>query len=228
MSVCESELSYEVDFIDTETDCVGSDGSGSSKVDPPGVEYHVRITLNKKTSKKKALEMLYQYNLYWNVKKHLWAYEISEKGQPHLHGAIVMNNKYNSGTMSKFMAKHKPLLEGSPGYYHDIVKDSSRNLAYCAKDEDIMLTNYTDEELTNIKNKILAIQEDMKTSATAKVLNHLKKFKEFHSFGHIKRVICELYVNEWDKLPPVNVKQMAIYCTIKLGLLQDCELEINI
>jgi len=232
MSLHESDIDYECDFIDTETQSTGSDGSGSSKVDPPGVEYHVRITLKKNTTLSGTgwKKLIKEYNEYWNVTQYLWAFEYSDKGQPHLHGAIIMKQKYNSGTMSKFMAKYKSIMEGIPGYYHDIVKDKTKNLAYCAKENEIVSTNYTADEIHDIQQKITDIQNDMKCSATTKVLNHLKKYKKdyYHSFGQIKRMICELYVKEYDKLPPVNVKQMAIYCAIKLDLLDKQELEINI
>jgi len=208
---------------------IGSEGSGSSKVDPPGVRYHVRITLKNRDD---AEHIAKAYTNYWNLSKYIWGFEFSESGQPHLHGAVTMPLAYNTGTMSKFMAKLKHLLEGVPGYHHELEKDELKNVVYCCKDDDVVLSNYNCSELEIIKNKILGIKEDMKTSPRDKIYKKIKIWFEQKyravgldgyvtyddcSFTDIKREICHIYIDEWDKLPPVNLKQLAIYCAFKIG-----------
>ena len=37
----------------------------------------------------------------------------------------------------------------------------------------------------------------------------------------IKMCIAQLYINDWDKLPPPNIKQLTLYCIIKLNCCDD-------
>jgi len=221
----------------------GSEGSGSSKVDPPGVRYHVRITIKNDAnhSRSWATTIAKTYSTYWGLTKYIWGFEIAKDGQPHLHGAITMPRAYNTGTMSKFMARSEIRFycEGTPGYHHELEKDTTRNEVYCCKDDDIILSNYSFSEIVQIKNKILAIQEDMKMSPRDKVYLRVKAWYAKHytkpdplgdgiiedwcDFKEIKKVICDIYIEEWDKLPPVNLRQIAIYCAIKGGFCYNVE-----
>jgi len=219
----------------------GSEGSGSSKVDPPGVRYHVRITLKKDLAdaRRSAKFIALNYTNRWLLSKYLWSFEYSESGQPHIHGAITMPQAYLTGTMTKFMANYEHLTEGVPGYRHEQEKDELKNSAYIIKDLDIIYTNITNSELEIIKNKALSIQEDMKMSARDKVYMRVKAWYTKHytkpdplgdgtiddwcDFKEIKKVICDIYVDEWDKLPPVNLRQIAIYCAIKGGFCYNVE-----
>jgi len=219
----------------------GSEGSGSSKVDPLGVRYHVRITIDKELENPEndAVFIAKKYTERWNLSRYIWGFELSDTGQPHLHGAVTMPQAYQTGTMSKFFKTLAHLTEGTPGYHHEEEKDTGKNERYCAKDHKVILTNFTDSELVTLKNKILAVQEDMKMSARDKVYTRVKAWYAKHytkpdplgdgtiddwcDFKEIKKVICDIYIEEWDKLPPVNLRQIAIYCAIKGGFCYNVE-----
>lgn len=219
------------DNINFLPDGIGSSGSGSSKVDPLGVRYHVRITLKTEAD---ALTIAKAYTNYWKLSEYLWGFELSKEGQPHLHGAVVMPDAYNSGTMSKFFGRYKDILDGTPGYHHEIERDSKKNQRYCAKDDKIILTNFTEGAIKDLQEQIKEIQIDMKLSPKEKVLNHIRGFVKSYeitgvdgivtnniSINDIKFEIVRLYVNIWDKLPPPNVKQLVLYCIFKLDCCSD-------
>ena len=205
-----------VNFLD------GSSGRGSSKVDPLGVRYHVRITLK---SEADALKIAKAYTSYWKLTEYLWGFELSKEDTPHLHGAVVMPVAYNSGTMSKFFGRYKDILDGTPGYHHEIERDSKKNQRYCGKDGKIILTSFSEEEIKDLQEQIKIIQDDMKLSPKEKVLNHVRKFvdskKTVIQIYDIKMCIAQLYINDWDKLPPPNIKQLTLYCIIKLNCCDD-------
>ena len=208
---------------------VGSEGSGSSKVDPPGVRYHVRITLKDKNHAKLIAK---EYTNYWLLTKYIWAFEVSDTGQPHLHGAICMPQAYNTGTMSKFMKKYSQLTEGTPGYHHELEMDETKNVAYCCKDQVIVLSNYTECELANVKNKILAIQEDMKAPVWLKLANLLRpKFDNLHyqpEIWQLKIAMKIVYKDIWKKSSPPNFRSIMCDVALELGCFEHREIANNL
>jgi len=207
----------------------GSLGSGSSKVDPPGVRYHVRITIknDKNHSRSWATTVAREYSGYWGLTKYIWGYEISQDGQPHLHGAITMPHAYNTGTMSKFMAKYKHFCEGTPGYHHELEKDASKNIVYCCKDDDIIHTNFSFSEIVQIKNKVLAIKEDMKLQNWEKIVNRLRDWADNLTYEpeiwELKIKIGLIY-KEWRKQIPGGFRNLVGTVALHLGVFSDREL----
>lgn len=207
----------------------GSLGSGSSKVDPPGVRYHVRITLKKELTdiKRSAKFLALNYTNRWCLSKYIWGLEYSESGQPHLHGAITIPQAYQTGTMSKFFKNFKHLTEGVPGYHHELEKDEAKNVVYCCKDEDIIYTNYSSSALEIIKNKILAIKEDMNLKTWEKIVNRLQSWADNLTYEpeiwELKIKIGLIY-KEWRKQIPGGFRNLVGTVALHLGVFSDREL----
>ena len=215
---------------------IGRLGSGLSKVEP--YRYHVRITINKSLPEKEwehyGKIMACCYTKYWNLNKFIWGYELSKDGQPHIHGAVEFPEDYNTSTMSKFMKKFKTQgylgtsAECASGYNHSKETDISKNEKYCAKDNVILLTNYTENELKELRRQILAIQEDMKAPVWLKLVNKLKPWADDLNYQpeiwELKLKIAKIYKDDWNKAVPGNLKGTIVTVALELDIFDERDL----
>lgn len=217
------------------------DTEGSSKVEPPytNIQKHVRITLRKleitEINDDEDLDAVYRsractiarlYCEKWKCHTFIWGFEYSKEDKtPHFHGTITYSVEPKASTMSDWMKMWKEWIPCASGYIHESLKKKIiHSELYTIKDDIIFCTNYNEKYIDWIKSQRDLIQENMKLSAKEKVFNEIKnafndKIGSYKvQFNSIKMVIVSLYVNIWDKLPPPNVKQLALYCAVKLRL----------
>lgn len=215
----EGDINYEVsDFI--EEGDQARDTRGLFTVDPSLSAYLGRFTL-KKDNKKLAKLIASHYQNKWGATntKYIYAYEFSDKGVPHVHFISYHKKDYSSSTMSDFW-RGQDIAKDS-GSWHKKAKtndDIKKYLLYTIKDNDIIYTNLSDEELQQIRCENDLIREDMSRSPLDKLLHRLKGSK-FNSLKDLAHQIILIYVNEYDKAPPMaQLKGWTTYLWIKLGL----------
>lgn len=132
--------------------------------------------------------------------------------------------------------------------FQQLDKEPIKNLQYCIKDMDIIYRhNVAEVQLEEIKNKVLKIQENMKKDSRIKVLEsfteYMKTFKplidksrdkktedqltdrekdllmELEQLNLIAKFIHKLYIEEWDKEPPISrLKPLVLYVAHKYSL----------
>lgn len=174
---------------------------------------HLRITTTSRTSAVTLVNNLFNNKtLKKYIKKYLVFHEISVKGQSHIHCRMELTESYETNfkkRLSEFIKKMREdkLVKGTPGYNQSNEIDKDKNEAYTAKDEDLLLTNYTDEELDNIKEYVRETKESMKKNTINKIIDYYKKLPEDEKIKindalKIMKFIDNIYINEWDKEPP--------------------------
>lgn len=223
--VSEGDLEYDqIDFIEEGGEARAT--RGLFTVDPPAICYLGRFSL-KKDNKHYAKSISIIYEGKWGIKdkKYIFAYEISKDGVPHVHFICYHNKPYASSTMSDFWKKTD--IRENSGSWHKIAKtneDIKKYLLYTIKDNDIIYTNLTTEEIQHLKDENDEIKEDMERSALDKVLFRLsKKIKlyniKINHLSTIAQMIHNIYVNEYDKAPPIiHMRAWCLYCWDKLDL----------
>lgn len=132
-------------------------------------------------------------------------------------------------------------------YFKPTTKDKRANLIYTTKDREPIITCLTEYELNELEEANDEIEEDKKKEPRDKILEAVKivyeEAKAEHKrqypkqyepdsdgfinpsplpfgFSDIVKVIINLYVNEWNKLPPqpTLMKQYAIFCAWRLDI----------
>jgi len=216
--VSEGDLDYDqIDFIEEGGQAKGM--KGLFTVDPSSTVYLGRFTLNN-NNKTLALKIAKLYQGKWgaNNTKFIFAFELSDKDVPHVHFISYHNKPYAYSSMSDFWKKVD--IKKEAGSWHKPAKtdeDIWKYLLYTIKDNDIIYTNLSDEELEYIKCKNDLIREDMSKSPLDKLLCRLKG-RKFTQIRDLALAIIEIYVNEYNKPPPMaQLKGWTIYLWMKLG-----------
>lgn len=208
---------------------------GSPKVEPSsGVLYHLRYTLvNNEDAKANAIKIAKAYVDYWKPTNYLFGYEISEKGQPHVHATINHKQQFPSSTMGDFFKKYKPVLfaeKTCPGYRHEKIRKSKlANDKYTIKDDALILTNYSDSEIEEIKDLIEKVKESQKMCAYDKICKIYENLnRDLQDIYDIRYFICfDVYIDTWQcGLPNNNViKEYSIRLARDYGILRYDELK---
>lgn len=236
MSVLSDDEMIDVDFIDSECDDEARAPRGLFTVDPPAVCYLGRFSIkrdrNEKVDRINTRIIAKKYIERWvdTNKKYIFTYEISDQGIPHCHFICFQKDKYKSSTMSDFWKQYVKMLRSEAATWHQEGKtdlDIKKYLLYSIKDNDIICTNLTDEELEEIKKENNKIKEDMGRSPLEKLLYRCAGGK----YNHMRDLaldIINIYVDEYNKAPPMaQLKGWTIYIWIKIGMPWD-ELEFVI
>lgn len=227
-SDCDSDFDYEnVNFIDEiESTPVARAPRGLLKVDPPSlgyIPYTCRFTLNDngdKHNKQVAKTFINKYIKKWSKKDsmYMFTYERSKESVPHVHGYIIMDKEYPSSSMTDWMKKNgENVLSGTPGYWHDKVKDINKLMVYIAKDGEILVNSIPDDVMADIREKVDEVKKDMGRTPLEKLTERIKD----RDYNHMKDMaydIIKIYVEEYDKVPPMaQLKGWTVYLWMKLG-----------
>lgn len=223
----DQEVNENCDFI--EEGAKASATGGLFTVDPPRVCYLGRFSL-KKDSRKIARGMSIFYQGKWGADKtkYLFAYELSKDKVPHVHFICYHNKEYASSSMSDFWKGQE--IRKNSGSWHNKAKtneDIQKYLLYTIKDNDIIWTNLTDEELAEIKAQNDLIKADMELSVTDKLKKRLSMW-HYDEIGDLAMQIIYVYVKEWKKQPPPNLKGLTIRMWIELGLDNNAKLQDHV
>lgn len=224
-------------------DFLPDDSEGFSKVKPlpyGAYKYHLRFSLFDDCELEKdeldefykiqSKKIINKFVNKWKPITFLAGFEYSDKNVAHCHVTLTYDKVIPKSTMSDYMKEFKPFFTKTTPYYHkQLDKDILQSEMYCIKDECIIGTNYPDSLIQEIKDRVKDIKADMKISPRTKCLNHINEWSKDIDreirFGEIKFQLVCLYVNEYDKAPPPNIKQLALYCAFKLNLCNDLDLE---
>lgn len=176
---------------------------------------HLRVTTTDRAS---AVTLVKNLLLISNnkktkyIKKYLIYHEISQKGQSHIHCRLELIEAYDINfkkRLSEFIKKERDEknVKGTPGYNTTIEESKTKNESYVAKDEDLIATNYSDEEIDNIKEYVRETKESMKKNTINKICEIYKKLPDdernnIKNAEAIMRLIDNTYIMVWDKEPP--------------------------
>ena len=153
---------------------LASEPSGSHKVETLLTQHEIRITLNA-DNKIDAFKLAVMYNNHFKVHSYIWAYEIAQNTNYHLHGMITYINDKAPATSSRseWMAKQTIKKQGPSTSHHSVVKDEFKYGAYCLKDGEY-ITNLNKEKIDDFLDRVAFIKEDKKKSAVSKLLDKIK------------------------------------------------------
>lgn len=193
---------------------------------------HLRITTTDRASAVTLVKnLLANKTLKKYIKKYLIYHEISIKGQSHIHCRLELTEDYEISfkkRLSEFIKKERDekRVMGTPGYKGETEKNKEKNESYCAKDEDLIATNYSDEELDNIKEYVRETKESMKKNTINKICEIYKKMSDedkskITTATHIMRLIDDVYIMEWDKEPPSvsRLRSITLAVMTKLNII---------
>lgn len=199
---------------------------------------HLRYTVSADQSDKIAKEFIKKFkpNVY------IFAKEISDKGVQHTHAHLEYDAEPKKQTRCDFFKKHN--LSGL--YIHEeLKKDPIHNKLYVFKDLDVFYHNLSDEAFEELEQKTVEINLDKKKDIKLKLIDEVKpmvasfnktivtypdedgntfeQVKNYMSLRDIARIIKDVYVNKYDKLPPTKslMFQYSVYVAQKLEICQD-------
>lgn len=214
--------------------------------------FHLRVTADKQ----KCIEVVKAFNDKWCSMAMLSAYEEVDDNK-HSHSHIQFDKAqydyHMSGAgktaRSAFFKKYE--LSGLFNF-QQLDKQPINNLQYCIKDMDIIFKhNVKEEQLEEIKNKVLKIQEDMKKDSRIKVFEafteHMKQFekqyicdpmwlteqesldmKQRSMLSYIAKFIHKLYIDKWEKEPPISrIKPLVLFVAHKYSQQKDALVNYN-
>lgn len=198
--------------------------------------YHLRVTIDRVRS----ISLIDLFIDKFKPKMYIFAFE--EKGDnKHIHGHLEYDCEPKKQTVSDFFKRQQ--LTGK--YYHKNAVKEHNNKLYVLKDLDLIKTSLTEEEIQKLTDEIEDIKQDMKTDVRHKLREQIKQrfdklrkeWDDFigsdvyynledksitiphYTYSWVRRSICDIYVNEWDKEPPFGsrIQQYAMYIILKDG-----------
>jgi len=183
------------------------------------IYYHLRVTLEQDQHEEFIKEWQTKFTQY--IIKSVYASELSKEKVHHLHGHIEYNakpTKQQTDAVSYFMKKRQ--LSGGQKYNHEPLREDPRkNELYVTKDLKVILWyNYTKEQQEEIINATQAINEDKGKDPKVKLIQRLKeKHKSLLGLNMptLLDEIKKIYVLDWDKMPPPQLKAYVEYICIK-------------
>lgn len=176
-------------------------------------KYHLRVSVDRETGKKLAKE----YISKWSVKKYAFAFE-QVGDNVHIHGHIeYTNEKPSKQILSQWMKQWNPNKKKSFYYHKHLVKEEIHNMAYVTKDKDILLTNFTKEELAKCREVQERIEDEKKTPMKQQLVKYCSdKITDNMTLSEVYKLILEYHI-ERDYLPNANlIKSYVLYVCIKL------------
>lgn len=197
--------------------------------------FHLRIT----PQQNQADSIIAQFIDKFKPIKYIVSEEVSKEGVYHLHAHLEYKDVPKRQTLSDFFKR----MDKTTYYHKNVTKDNDSNILYVIKDLKIKIYNgFTQEELNEYKQQTEEINEDKKKDVRKKILDAYRKKlidedakkeemdelqiseldKKFHdkylTLRYICQFICELYIHEWDKEPPLNrLKAYALYVAEKIS-----------
>lgn len=165
---------------------------------------HLRVTCDKETANKIWPLFVKKFN------PTVYIFGFETKGDNHhFHGHLEYEIEPKKSTVCDWFKSQN--LSGK--YYHkELDKDPINNKLYVVKDLDILGHNLSDDELEYLKERTEEIDLDKSKDIKVKLYERIKKrLLTYDEFGHcdmvptshgIAMAVTEIYVDEWDKLPP--------------------------
>ena len=185
---------------------------------------HCRITL----SQEHHLQIVEKFIVHFQPQKLLSGSEVSKEGVEHMHMHIVYSIQPSQQAVQRFMNKNG--IVGGQMYFHKKCDKAPRNSEmYTLKDcNPILIHNYSEEELEEIKGGIQAVQDNQKLDSRDKLFELCKaKHVGASPFSYLHQIslfIHNTYVFEYKKEPPLaHIKAYTLYIASKLGLVSEVE-----
>lgn len=136
-------------------------------------QYALRLDFEKESKRDKQLEVVHKIIEYLQPKKYLFTFEISkETKKPHSHAIIETETDYKLDTVSKWM-RRQPFYLGKGSYSFVLVKDTAKYKDYIMKDMNILITNYTEDQIDYLIEKAQEIKTDKELKLTDKLFNYI-------------------------------------------------------
>jgi len=204
--------------------------------------YHLRITAKWSEIEKGLIR---DFLTKFEPATYVFSEEVSKQDVIHIHGHIEYEDVPSKSTLSDLFKRYK--LSGLY-YHKQLVKDKQNNLLYVCKDLNIKLHNLEQYELDEIISKTTQINEDKKKETRHKLLDLYEKWffeigkqyieikeceitltkeieyklTEFNTYinelDNIAMFINDLYINEWDKEPPLaHLTGYVLYIASKMN-----------
>lgn len=197
---------------------------GLFKVETPSERLYMgRFSLESKNynkARKEAYLICSNYQQKWCLNgEFLFAFEKSKEGVYHVHFVVKMLNEYKYSTMSDFWKKQVGIKTGSSVTWHKQINEiNDKILTYTIKDNDILLMTFG-MDLEDLKQQVIDIKKDMSKNPLEKLLGRIEPvFNKKWDMSDIAFKICEIYVDEYNKAPPMNqLKGWCWYIMMKLG-----------
>ena len=125
-------------------------------------KYHLRVTVDRTN----ACIIAGSFIAKFNPKRFIFGFE--KKGEnEHFHGHIEYEKLPTKQQMSEFFAPIKKKIAPKskcPIYWHkQLQKEEDHNISYVTKEDDIILHNFTELELEEIKENNQLIEDEKKT-----------------------------------------------------------------
>lgn len=199
--------------------------------------YHLRVTTEHSNK-----SFVKSFITKFNPKLYIFSKETSGDGVQHWHAHIEYETVPKKQTLSDFFKKEN--LSGK--YYHKSVETTvDQNKLYVCKDLDIYKHSLTEEALEELINKTEVINEDKKKDIKLKLIDAVRpqlllfnkqepvfneEGKQFDvitkctiSLRDIAKIIKDVYINVYDKLPPTKslMFQYSVYVAQKLEVCED-------
>lgn len=206
--------------------------------------YHLRITAKWSEIEKGLIR---DFLTKFEPTTYVFSEEVSKQDVIHIHGHVEYEDAPSKSTLSDLFKRYK--LSGLY-YHKQLVKDKQNNLLYVCKDLNIKSHNLEQYELDELIDKTTVINEDKKKETRHKLLDlYLKWFEEYrplyevieiceitltktktykltefdtpiNELDNIALFINDLYVNEWDKEPPLaHLSGYVLFIATKLNRL---------
>lgn len=176
-------------------------------------KYHLRVSVDRATGKKLAKDFVSKFD----VVKYCFAYE--EKGENvHIHGHLEYKEVPSKQNISYYMKQWNPDKKQSFYYHKALEKDEVHNMTYVTKDNDILRTNYTQEELEYFKEENMRINDEKSKPMKEQLVEYCKdKVLDSMMLGEVYEMIVDYHVQR-DYLPQMSLMpNYVIYVCKKLG-----------
>lgn len=182
---------------------------------------HLRVTI----SEDDARHIIPLFVDKFKPDRYIFSYE--EVGDnKHIHGHLEYKDKEPSkSTLSDWFKK----LNLSGKYYcQTLIKDHHHNIVYVMKDLKIVSHNLSEDDFHGYMEKTQEINEDkskdIKVKLVERCIHYLTQVDEnghclySPDFGDLATIIMNVYVDDWDRLPPPNglLNQYIIYVAKKI------------
>lgn len=184
----------------------------------------------------------------WQPVKYLFCAEVSKQGVPHIHAHLEFQDKEPTNfTRSTTYKKLPPPLEGqSKKYFEKVRTTKEQNLIYVYKCRNVILTNLTNSELEILDDEEERIEEDKATDIKVKLCREVEcrlpsfivkrklqdpanladiyETQELRiTLNDIARIVREVYVKKYKKLPPTKglMFQYKVFIADTLNICSD-------
>lgn len=183
-------------------------------------KYHLRVSVDRATGKKLAKDFVSKFTPV----KYCFAYE--EVGEnTHIHGHLEYKDIPSKQTISYYMKQWNPDKKASFYYHKTLDKDEIHNMTYVTKDNDILRTNFTQEELEYFKEENARINDEKSKPMKEQLVEYFRdKLTDNMTLGQIYKQ-CVLYHTQRGYLPLMHL--MPSYVVYVCMQLNRCQKQIE-